>query len=96
MNAKWLNANSKKCPECKAPIQKNDGCNWMTCYACHKGFCWLCMGDDSNHEIWFGTHRRPCNDAEEVRRKGREAYLAENNFDPTEFDTKKHFVTKAE
>ena len=54
------------------------------------------MGDETNHDIWFGDHRRPCSNAAEVKRKGREAYLEENNFDAAEYDLKKHFVTKAE
>ena len=27
----WLNANTKECPKCKAAIEKNGGCNHMTC-----------------------------------------------------------------
>ena len=30
-NAKWLYANTKACPACESPIQKNDGCNHMVC-----------------------------------------------------------------
>jgi hypothetical protein len=32
----------KPCPNCKAPILKNDGCNFMTCSACKSpnGMCW--------------------------------------------------------
>ena len=50
------------------------------------------MGDETNHEIWFGDHRRPCDNAEQVRQKGREAYLEQNNFDPAEFAKKKPFI----
>jgi len=27
----WLINNSKKCPNCKSPIEKNEGCNHMKC-----------------------------------------------------------------
>jgi hypothetical protein len=30
-NSLWLVANSKPCPNCHSPIQKNDGCNHMKC-----------------------------------------------------------------
>ena len=75
MNAKWLNSNSKKCPKCKTPIQKSAGCNWMTCYNCKNGFCWLCLGGDAEHDIWFDDHRRPCHNVEDVKKKGREEFM---------------------
>ena len=40
---KWIKDNSKKCPSCKSDIQKNSGCNKMTCYRCQCSFCWLCL-----------------------------------------------------
>ena len=38
------NKDVKKCPECKILIEKNGGCNHMTCPKCSVHICWRCMG----------------------------------------------------
>lgn len=45
----WILANSRACPQCKRPIEKNNGCMHMTCTQCRFEFCWLCMGDWKKH-----------------------------------------------
>ncbi|CAN6373440.1 unnamed protein product [Urochloa humidicola] len=40
----WVLANTKHCPRCQRPIEKNQGCNHMTCPPpCNYHFCWLCL-----------------------------------------------------
>ena len=34
----------KKCPQCNILIEKNGGCNHMTCPKCAAHICWRCMG----------------------------------------------------
>ncbi len=42
--ANWILANTRKCPNCQTRIEKNQGCNHMTCKVCKHEFCWICMG----------------------------------------------------
>ncbi|GBG91661.1 hypothetical protein CBR_g52697 [Chara braunii] len=50
-NARWITGNAKPCPHssCGAPINKNEGCNHMTCRCGHQ-FCWLCLRDWRGHD----------------------------------------------
>lgn len=52
-NVKWLTANTKKCPNCHKFIEKNQGCNHMTCRkeagGCGHEFCWICYGEWKSH-----------------------------------------------
>lgn len=41
-SVEWMFANTKKCPQCFVRIEKNSGCNHMTCTNCHYEFCWIC------------------------------------------------------
>jgi IBR domain, a half RING-finger domain len=40
----WTKIHTKKCPECRAPIQRSGGCKHMRCAVCNSHFCWLCRG----------------------------------------------------
>ena len=46
----------QKCPKCKRPVEKAEGCNHMTCAACQHEFCWLCGG-----AYMGGAHFSPLN-----------------------------------
>ncbi|KAK5918238.1 hypothetical protein CgunFtcFv8_003017 [Champsocephalus gunnari] len=58
----WLNENCKGCPRCGTNIQKDDGCNKMTCTSCRQYFCWLCLGILSkvNPYSHFNNPNSPC------------------------------------
>eukprot|EP01063_Lacrimia_lanifica_P025824 TRINITY_DN3382_c0_g1_i2.p2 TRINITY_DN3382_c0_g1~~TRINITY_DN3382_c0_g1_i2.p2 ORF type:complete len:257 (+),score=83.63 TRINITY_DN3382_c0_g1_i2:1001-1771(+) len=53
----WILANTKPCPGCGTPIEKNEGCNNITCRSCGFSFCWVCEKEWSQH----GTSWYQCN-----------------------------------
>ncbi|KAH7730661.1 ubiquitin-conjugating enzyme E2-binding protein 1 [Aphelenchoides avenae] len=51
----WISANTKDCPQCKMPIEKNGGCNRILCQKCKFEFCWMCLN------VWSVHGYNPCN-----------------------------------
>ena len=80
--ANWINANTKECPKCNSTIEKNGGCNHMTCRKCRNEFCWMCMGVWSEHGTsWYNCNRfeeksgSDARDAQARSRQSLERYL---------------------
>ncbi|XP_002983678.2 probable E3 ubiquitin-protein ligase ARI8 isoform X1 [Selaginella moellendorffii] len=69
-NMNWILANSKPCPKCKRPIEKNLGCMHITCTPpCKFEFCWLCLGPWSEHGERTGGFYA-CNRYEAAKQEG--------------------------
>ncbi|KAI9824373.1 MAG: hypothetical protein M1819_000878 [Sarea resinae] len=80
--ANWISANTKECPRCSSTIEKNGGCNHMTCRKCKHEFCWMCMGVWSEHGTsWYNCNRyeeksgSQARDAQARSRQSLERYL---------------------
>jgi len=39
--AQWVQHHTQPCPGCGSRIQKNGGCNHMSCAVCRRQFCWV-------------------------------------------------------
>lgn len=75
--ANWISANTKECPKCHSTIEKNGGCNHMTCRKCRHEFCWMCMGIWSEHGTsWYNCNRyeeKSGTDARDAQAKSRQS-----------------------
>ncbi|XP_044955369.1 probable E3 ubiquitin-protein ligase ARI5 [Hordeum vulgare subsp. vulgare] len=68
-SANWVLANTKLCPKCRRAIEKNNGCNHMSC-PCGHHFCWLCFkpAGTQGHYACEGDVYRPA-----TQRKSKES-----------------------
>ncbi|CAL2034203.1 unnamed protein product [Caenorhabditis brenneri] len=57
----WILSNTRDCPRCFAPTQKNGGCNHMRCTGCRYEYCWVCSRNWKTHSGYckqFGFSER--------------------------------------
>lgn len=50
-STKELRKIMRPCPKCSVSIEKNGGCNHMTCTHCQHQFCWICMRPWTTHGL---------------------------------------------
>ncbi|KAK1276962.1 putative E3 ubiquitin-protein ligase ARI2 [Acorus gramineus] len=55
----WMSANTKPCPKCHKPVEKNGGCNLVSCL-CGQPFCWLCGGATGREHTWSSIAGHSC------------------------------------
>ncbi|EAN84316.1 putative E3 ubiquitin-protein ligase [Trypanosoma cruzi] len=54
---------TKGCPNCAVRVEKNMGCNHMTCVRCHHEYCWVCLGPWSEHNAgYYSCNKRSRSD----------------------------------
>lgn len=53
----WLGANTKECPRCSVVVEKNGGCNHMTCRQCPHEWCWMCHKPWKGHTDYYSCAR---------------------------------------
>ena len=54
-------AKIKRCPICRIPIERNDGCAQMMCKRCKHVFCWYCLASldvsPTSNLLFFFSHQ---------------------------------------
>jgi len=75
-NINWILINTKQCPNCHKNIEKNQGCNHMTCQknsgGCGHEFCWICLQSWSSHQNYYNCNKLKDNtqkSEEEIKRE---------------------------
>ncbi|CAK9142609.1 unnamed protein product [Ilex paraguariensis] len=64
----WITVHTKPCPKCHKPVEKNGGCNLVSCI-CGQAFCWLCGGATGRDHTWSHITGHSCGRYKEDREK---------------------------
>ncbi|KAL8540278.1 hypothetical protein ACS0TY_001753 [Phlomoides rotata] len=69
----WITVHTKPCPKCHKPVEKNGGCNLVSCI-CGQPFCWLCGGATGRDHTWSNIANHSCGRyKEDVEKKSERA-----------------------
>ncbi|PKI58813.1 hypothetical protein CRG98_020803 [Punica granatum] len=64
----WITVHTKPCPKCHKPVEKNGGCNLVSCI-CGQAFCWLCGGATGRDHTWSTISGHSCGRYKEDQEK---------------------------
>ncbi|KAJ6799768.1 putative E3 ubiquitin-protein ligase ARI2 [Iris pallida] len=67
----WITVNTKPCPKCHKPVEKNGGCNLVACI-CGQAFCWLCGDATGRDHTWSSISGHSCGRFKEGQAKSSE------------------------
>ncbi|KAK9942323.1 hypothetical protein M0R45_007994 [Rubus argutus] len=67
----WITVHTKPCPKCHKPVEKNGGCNLVSCI-CGQAFCWLCGGATGRDHTWSSIAGHSCGRYKEDKEKNAE------------------------
>lgn len=73
----WLTVHTKPCPKCHKPVEKNGGCNLVSCI-CGQAFCWLCGAATGREHNWNSIEGHSCGRFRDE--KAREAAKAQHDL----------------
>ncbi|PIN22131.1 putative E3 ubiquitin ligase [Handroanthus impetiginosus] len=64
----WITVHTKPCPKCHKPVEKNGGCNLVSCI-CGQAFCWLCGVATGRDHTWSHIANHSCGRYKEDKEK---------------------------
>lgn len=75
----WRTINCRECPKCNVSVEKNGGCNHMTCQQCKYEWCWVCLRPWRGHNDFFNCdkHEKDLLNQEKNKRKSKRKKLEE-------------------
>ncbi|GAV71605.1 IBR domain-containing protein [Cephalotus follicularis] len=70
----WIAVHTKPCPKCHKLVEKNGGCNLVSC-VCGQAFCWLCGCATGREHTWTNISNHSCGRYKEDHEKKAERAL---------------------
>lgn len=72
----WRTINCRECPKCNVSVEKNGGCNHMTCQHCKYEWCWVCLRTWKGHGDFFNCDKQD-KEQEKGKRKSKRKKMEE-------------------
>lgn len=73
----WRTINCRECPKCNVSVEKNGGCNHMTCQQCKYEWCWVCLRAWKGHADFFNCDKQEKETQEKGKRKSKRKKMEE-------------------